>query len=109
GTVAIGFTAPASNGKPITGYEVRTNPAVATPSTCAPPGCTISGLTNGTAYTFAVRAINEHGPGEWSPASNPVIPYGTPGTPVVTTAVAEQWAPNAVISASWAGVASNGG
>ena len=109
GTVTIGFQAPASNGKTITSYEVRSSPAAGMPTTCAPPSCTISGLTNGTSYTFSVRAINVHGPGEWSVASNPVIPYGTPGTPVVTVAVADQWAPNAVISASWSGVASNGG
>lgn len=109
GTVTIGFQAPASNGKPITGYEVVSNPSVPTPTNCAPPSCTITGLTNGTAYTFAVRAINLHGAGAWSPASNPVIPYGTPGTPAVSLSVGEQWAPGGSVSASWGGVAASGG
>ncbi len=109
GTVTIGFQAPASNGKPITGYEVRSTPAVSTPASCAPPSCTITGLTNGTSYQFSVRAINVHGPGAWSVWSDAVIPYGTPGTPVVTFNVADPWAPGAVVSASWTGVAANGG
>lgn len=108
-SVTIGFQAPASNGKPIEQYEIAANPAVPVPSDCAPPSCTISGLTNGTSYTFAVRAVNVHGPGEWSPVSNPVIPYGTPGTPEVTLTVNDQWAPDAIVSASWGGVAANGG
>lgn len=109
GTVTIGFQAPASNGKPITGYEVASNPSVPTPTTCMPPSCTITGLDNGTSYTFAVRAINEHGPGAWSTPSNAVIPYGTPGTPTVTLTVNEQWAPDAVVRANWGGVEANGG
>lgn len=109
GTVTIGFQPPASNGKEITSYEVRSSPAAATPSDCGPPSCTITGLTNGTSYTFSVRAINIHGPGEWSVASNAVIPYGTPGQPTPTITKVDQWAPNAVIRASWTGVASNGG
>ncbi|RZS59483.1 fibronectin type III domain protein [Microcella putealis] len=109
GSVTIGFQAPASNGKPITGYEVVSNPSVPTPTDCAPPSCTISGLTNGTSYTFAVRAINVHGAGPWSPVSNPVIPYGTPGTPAVTLTVGEQWAPGGAVSATWGGVAASGG
>lgn len=109
GTVQIGFQAPASNGKEITSYEVRSTPSVATPANCAPPSCTITGLSNGTSYQFSVRAINEHGPGAWSAWSDAVIPYGTPGTPAVTISVSDQWTPGGALSASWGGVTSNGG
>ncbi|QEE60940.1 tandem-95 repeat protein [Salinibacterium sp. dk2585] len=109
GTVTIGFAAPASNGKPITSYEVSASPNASTPSTCAPPSCTITGLNNGTSYTFSVRAINEHGPGAWSTPSNPVIPYGTPSTPSVTISVVDQWAPGGAVSAAWNNVTPNGG
>ncbi|MFT4283763.1 MAG: Ig-like domain-containing protein [Protaetiibacter sp.] len=109
GTVTIGFQAPAANGKEITSYEVRSTPSVPTPSNCAPPSCTITGLTNGTSYQFSVRAINVHGPGAWSTWSDAVIPYGTPQQPAPVVAVADQYAPNAVISASWNEVSANGG
>jgi hypothetical protein len=112
GSVNIGFDAPASNGKPITSYEVRSSPASSMPSGCAPPSCLITGLNNGTAYTFSVRAINEHGPGSWSTPSNAVIPYGTPSTPVVTARADDPWSgpgQNGTISATWDGVTANGG
>ena len=109
GTVAIGFQAPAANGKEITSYEVRSTPSVTTPTNCAPPSCTITGLTNGTSYQFSVRAINVHGPGAWSTWSDAVIPYGTPQQPAPAVAVVDQFAPNAVVSASWNEVSANGG
>jgi hypothetical protein len=108
GTVTIGFIAPASNGKPITGYEVTSSPGASMPSGCAPPSCTITGLNNGTAYTFSVRAINEHGPGPWSTPSNPVIPYGTPGTPAPAGTASSRWAP-ANVTWNWEEVGANGG
>ena len=113
GTVQIGFQAPASNGKEITSYEVRSTPSVTTPTTCAPPSCLITGLTNGTSYQFSVRAINEHGPGAWSVFSDAVIPYGTPGTPQsVALAYGDQWTgttDSGSLTGSWGGVVSNGG
>ena len=40
----------------------------------ANPSYTVTGLTNGTAYTFTVAGVNDHGPGPPSPQSAPVIP-----------------------------------
>lgn len=42
---------------------------------------TVSGLTNGSAYTFTVRAANAMGTGAASAASNSVTPASAPGTP----------------------------
>ena len=116
GTVQLGFQAPASNGKEITSYEVRSTPSVPTPANCAPPSCLITGLTNGTSYQFSVRAINEHGPGAWSTWSDAVIPYGTPQTPQdVQLTVGDQWTGNGSyansgsVSASWSAANANGG
>ena len=116
GTVQIGFQAPASNGKEITGYLVRSTPAVTTPTDCAPPTCLITGLSNGTSYQFSVQAINEHGPGEWSAWSTGVIPYGTPETPRnVALTLVDPWTGNnshantGAVSASWAASGANGG
>ena len=45
-----------------------------TPGT--PLQCTITGLTNGVAYRFSVRALNGAGWGPWSAWSNAVTPGG---------------------------------
>ena len=53
--------------RPITGYEVSYNGQVATYGASAPASPSASPeLANGTAYTFAVRAINGIGASEWS-------------------------------------------
>ena len=102
------FIAPASNGKPITSYDVRTTPGGATANCTAGADCTVSGLANGTPYTFSARAINVHGPGQWSVESDQVTPYGTPGTPSPTLSTANKWA-TATITASWPAVGGTGG
>ena len=81
GWADVRWQAPAPNNSPITGYEVSYNGQVATYGAGA-AGITqrISGLTNGTAYTFTVRAINDIGASEWS-AGTTKTPYGTPTAP----------------------------
>ena len=103
------FIAPASNGKPITSYEVLTKPGGFTGNCTAGADCTISGLSNGTSYTLQARAINVHGPGQWSVDSDQVTPYGTPGTPAVTATVNSPWEPSGSVQATWAAVNSGGG
>jgi len=108
-TATFKFIAPAANGKDITSYEVVTNPAVAVPTNCtAGADCTITGLQNGTAYTLMARAINVHGAGAWSVASDQVTPYGTPGTPAPTLQKQDKWA-TASITWTWPEVNAAGG
>ena len=69
------WTAPARNGgSAITGYTVTaSNGASPRPSTGA-GHCTITGLTNGTAYTFTVTATNAVGTGASSLPTKAVVP-----------------------------------
>ncbi|WP_238403866.1 S-layer homology domain-containing protein, partial [Paenibacillus paridis] len=74
GQAVITFTAPLDNGgSPITGYEVTVSPGnVVLIGTASP--ITITGLTNGTSYTFTLKAINRTGKSAASAESNAVIP-----------------------------------
>ncbi len=86
GSVELSWSAPADDGgSPVTGYTVTASPSGATCTTTAPvTSCTIDGLTNGEAQTFAVVATNAVGDGPASPASAPV----TPTAAVATTTTA---------------------
>jgi hypothetical protein len=76
----VSFTAPASNGgSPITGYTATASPGGLAASGASSP-LTVTGLTNGTAYTFTVVATNAVGNSAPSAASNSVTPSAS-GTP----------------------------
>ncbi|MBK8321696.1 MAG: DUF4214 domain-containing protein [Betaproteobacteria bacterium] len=76
GSASVAFTAPASTGGlALTGYTVTSNPGGFTGSGASSP-VTVSGLVNGTTYTFTVRASNANGAGAASAASNSVTPAG---------------------------------
>jgi len=78
----VTWTPPASDGgAPITGYSVQVvDAATSAPVGAlhpAPAGATslsVTGLANGTAYSFQVQATNAVGPGPFSALSNTVTP-----------------------------------
>ncbi len=69
----VSFTAPSQGGSPITSYTVTSSPGGLTASGASSP-ITVTGLSNGTAYSFTVIATNSSGAGGPSSASNAVTP-----------------------------------
>ena len=77
GQAIVSFTVPASNGgSAITSYTARSTPGNLSASGAASP-LTVTGLTNGTAYTFAVTASNSAGTSASSASSSSVTPIGS--------------------------------
>jgi len=85
----VTFTAPAWNGNSvITGYTVASNPAGGVDSGAGTTGLShlVTGLTNGTPYTFRVTATNAVGTGAPSAPSNSVTPTTGAGlAPTITS------------------------
>ncbi len=80
--VTLAWTAPAANGAPVTGYTVTASPGGARTTVAAgSTSALVTGLTNGTAYTFTVVATNAVGRSAPSTPSTTVTPAGRP-TPV---------------------------
>ena len=103
----VSWTAPASDGgSPISGYAVTSNPGNLTCATSGALNCTVTGLANGTAYTFTVTATNGIGSGPPSSPSSAVTPAATvPGVPTNVSAVAG----DTQATVSWSPPANDGG
>lgn len=81
-SASVTFTAPANvGGGAISGYTAISSPGGFTGTGASSP-VTVSGLTNGTAYTFTVTATNAYGTSLASAASNSVSPTIYTGLPV---------------------------
>ncbi|HEX4304643.1 MAG TPA: DUF4082 domain-containing protein [Solirubrobacterales bacterium] len=89
----VTWTAPSDGGSSITGYKVTPylggTAQTATSVSGSVTSATVSSLTNGSSYTFKVKATNAIGSGSESEASATVMPRlslfetGTPATPNV--------------------------
>jgi hypothetical protein len=77
-STTVSWTAPSDGGPAITSYTATSNAGQTCSSSTT--SCSITGLTNGTAYTFTVTATNSIGTSDPSSASS----AATPAAPVVS-------------------------
>jgi titin len=103
----VSWTAPLANGSSITGYVVT--PYIAgvaqSPQTFNTTATTdtLSGLSNGTTYTFTIAGVNAIGEGNQSLATNAVT-VGAPSAPTAVTATGV----NIQVTVSWTAPPDNG-
>ncbi len=105
--VSLTWTGALTGGSALTGYTVTPyiGASAQPPTTVAgtATGATITGLTDGTAYTFTVAAANGVGTGP-NATSSSVTPVGPPGAPSGVTATAGP----AQATVNWTAPATNG-
>jgi hypothetical protein len=106
GQATVTWGAPDDDGgSEVTGYELEysDNGQDWTPFTPATSPAVVTDLTNGTEYTFRVRALNDVGPGDW--ASTTATPATAPGAPTNVTGQAGA----AQVNVSWTAPLDGGG
>ncbi len=105
GLLTVGFSPPSSNGgSPVTSYSVTANPGGSVTAGTQSP-ITVTGLTNGTPYTFTITATNLLGTSPPSAASSPATPVGVPSAPSITGVTRG----NAAVTVAFSIPSSNGG
>lgn len=82
-SATVTYTAGATGGKAVSAYTATSSPGSLTGTGASP--ITVSGLTNGTAYTFTVTATNANGTSTTSAASNSVTPELPPSFESIAT------------------------
>ncbi len=82
GSADVSWTAPANDGgSAILGYAVRSSEGQSVTVGPKTLSAQVTGLTNGTSYTFTVVATNSLGDSQPSPPSNAVTPNALPALP----------------------------
>jgi titin len=107
GTISVAFTAGSAGSRPISGYQYSTNGGTnwQTASGTSSP-ILITGLTDGTSYTVALRAVSSAGVGATSNTLRGT-PYTYPSAPDATSIVVNGG--DAQVTVSWAAANLNGG
>ena len=95
--VTVSWTAPYDGSSPITNYRITSNTGEFTDVSGDQTTGVVTGLTNGTAYTFTVVATNAIGDSLPSSASSPVTPATVPSMPIDVVGVSG----NAEVTVSW--------
>jgi predicted phage tail protein len=102
----------------ITNYDIEVRSGTTTPivvrtdritGTAATTGATVTGLTNGTTYSFRVRAVNSLGTGAFSTASTGVVAATVPDAPGIVSVVQGTAGGTLTATVNWSVPASNGG
>jgi hypothetical protein len=103
----VTWLAPLANGgSALTGYTVTASPGGRFCTSVAVTSCYVTGLTNGVAYRFSVRAANALGAGAASVATTAVVPSTVPSAVRVLKAA---YPKVKVTVLTWVGPASSGG
>ena len=109
GQATVTWSAPSTDASSVQSYIVTSNPSGITTTVLAPTSsATVTGLADGTRYTFTVTATNANGTGPASDPSNAVTPMSSATVPgAVSDLVAT--AGNGMATLSWTPASSGGG